>query len=232
MPVRIRSHNSPGMLARSRQRLRASRKNLCGLITHVGSIGSTRTRLLDPTLPRDLASARLPHGHVASGTRTWYPFPAGFRIRLLPVEIPHRFTGGLCARAVASRASFHRHREEKSWKGSCRKRRATRPETTSVPTEIARSTWNYWSLHRTCHRPGNLPKRYDASTAGGSSAKGQRLRPRRACSRRLVVQGLHQVGLFLAYARRRAGCPRRRSAGRLRPARPDRALLRRGHLHR
>ena len=237
MPVRIRSHQQPGMLARSRQRAeRPVRKKLRGLHTQcrVDRIDPHPAARPDPA--GDPSVSRLSHRPRWQVARSRGPVPAGIRIRLLSGRDSAPLLRAGYARG-GSRAgqAIHRHRGGDSCgrvHAASGERQGPRLHPCQPRSPVLFELLDFASAH--ANRPGQSAQALRRHLQpGGSSAKGQRLRPRRdPVPRRLVVQGLHQVGLFLADARRRAGCPRRRSAGRLRPARPDRALLRRGHLHR
>lgn len=64
-----------------------------GSIRNVGSIGTTRTRLPDPTLPEILAQSGYTTGHVGKWHVHVDPFLLGFDYAYYPVEIPHRYYG-------------------------------------------------------------------------------------------------------------------------------------------
>ena len=68
-------------------------RTCAGSIRNVGSIGTRRTRLVDPTLPEILAEASYSTGHVGKWHAHVDPFLLGFDYAYYPVEIPHRYYG-------------------------------------------------------------------------------------------------------------------------------------------
>ena len=75
-------------------------RTCAGSIRNVGSIGTQRTRLPDPTLPEILRDAGYATGHVGKWHAHVDPFLLGFDYAYYPVEIPHRYYGRAMREAV------------------------------------------------------------------------------------------------------------------------------------
>lgn len=64
-----------------------------GSIENVGSIGTSRTRFPDPTMPEIFRAAGYETGHVGKWHVHHDPFLLGFDYAYYPVEIPHQYYG-------------------------------------------------------------------------------------------------------------------------------------------
>ena len=138
-------------------------RTCAGSIRNVGSIGSERSRLPDPTLPEILSAAGYSTGHVGKWHAHVDPFLLGFDYAYYPVEIPHRYYGRAMREAVRESGKLSADTGEVSTVQGFMPQAAS-----DKMREFVRANrdgpffLNYWvSPPHMPIGPGNLPQKYD-----------------------------------------------------------------------
>ena len=133
-----------------------------GSIRNVGSIGTSRSRLVDPTLPEVLAEAGYATGHVGKWHAHVDPFLLGFDYAYYPVEIPHRYYGRTMREAVRIPGKLSTEIGEESVVEGFMPQEASRKAADFIRTHRdGPFLLNYWiSPPHMPIGPGNLPEEY------------------------------------------------------------------------
>ncbi len=137
-------------------------RTCAGSIRNVGSIGTRRTRLIDPTLPEILAGAGYATGHVGKWHAHVDPFLLGFDYAYYPVEIPHRYYGRAMREAVREPGKLSTDTGEETIVESFMPQAASDKARDYVRANRDRPFFlNYWvSPPHMPIGPGNVPKKY------------------------------------------------------------------------
>lgn len=137
-------------------------RTCAGSIRNVGSIGTRRTRLPDPTLPEILRDAGYATGHVGKWHVHVDPFLLGFDYAYYPVEIPHRYYGRAMREAVRENGKLSADTGEETVVEGFMPQAASDKMREYVAANRDRPFFlNYWvSPPHMPIGPGNLPDQY------------------------------------------------------------------------